>query len=62
MLYPNRKIKEGYHSVLVETKDGLDLSGVLVSENSNEIILRDATDKEMTVAKNNIQTRATGIR
>jgi putative heme-binding domain-containing protein len=60
VLYPNRKIKEGYHSVIVETKDGMDLSGVLVSENSDQIILRDATDKETTVAKNNIQTRATG--
>jgi putative heme-binding domain-containing protein len=60
VLYPNRKIKEGYHSVIVETKDGLDLSGVLVSENSDEMILRDATGKDTTVAKNNIQNRATG--
>jgi putative heme-binding domain-containing protein len=60
VLYPNRKIKEGYHSVIVETKDGLDLSGVLVSENSDELILRDATGKETTIAKNNIQNRATG--
>jgi putative heme-binding domain-containing protein len=60
VLYPNRKIKEGYHSVIVETKDGMDLSGVLVSENSDELILRDATGKDTTVAKKNIQTRATG--
>jgi putative heme-binding domain-containing protein len=60
VLYPNRKIKEGYHSVIVETRDGLDLSGVLVSENSDELILRDATGKETTIAKNNIQNRATG--
>src|SRR5206468_12073620 len=60
VLYPNRKIKEGYHSVIVETKDGLDLSGVLVTENSDELILRDATGKDTTVAKNNIQNRGTG--
>ncbi len=60
VLYPNRKIKEGYHSVIVETKDGMDLSGVLVSENSDEIVLRDATGKDTTVAKNNIQSRAIG--
>jgi putative heme-binding domain-containing protein len=60
VLYPNRKIKEGYHSVIVETKDGMDLSGVLVSENSDELILRDATGKDTTVAKNNIQNRTTG--
>jgi putative heme-binding domain-containing protein len=60
VLYPNRKIKEGYHSVIVETKDGSDLSGVLVRENSDELILRDATGKDTTVAKNNIQSRAIG--
>jgi putative heme-binding domain, Pirellula/Verrucomicrobium type len=60
VLYPNRKIKEGYHSVIVETKDGMDLSGVLVSENSDELILRDATGKDTTIAKNNIQSRGTG--
>jgi putative heme-binding domain-containing protein len=60
ILYPNRKIKEGYHSVIVETKDGSDLSGVLVSENTDELVLRDATGKETTIAKNNIQSRATG--
>jgi putative heme-binding domain-containing protein len=60
VLYPNRKIKEGYHSVIVETKDGMDLSGVLVSENSDELILRDATGKDTTIAKNNIQSRGSG--
>jgi putative heme-binding domain-containing protein len=60
VLYPNRKIKEGYHSVIIETKDGMDLSGVLVSENNDQLVLRDATGKETTVAKNSIQTRATG--
>lgn len=60
VLYPNRKIKEGYHSAIVETKDGMDLSGVLVTENSDEIVLRDATGKDTTIAKNNIQSRTTG--
>jgi len=60
VLYPNRKIKEGYHSVIIETKDGMDLSGVLVNENSNELVLRDATGKDTTIAKNNVQSRATG--
>jgi len=60
VLYPNRKIKEGYHSVMIETKDGLEFSGVLASENSDQLILRDATGQEITLAKNNIQNRATG--
>ena len=60
MLYPNRKIKEGYHSVIVETKDSMEFSGVLVRENSDELVLRDATDREMTIAKKNVQNRTTG--
>jgi putative heme-binding domain-containing protein len=60
LLYPNRKIKEGYHAVSVETTDGLEYTGVLVSENSDEIVLRDATGKENIVPKKNVENRRTG--
>jgi putative heme-binding domain-containing protein len=60
VLYPNRKIKEGYHSVIVETKDGLEFSGVLVREDNEQLVLRDATDKETTISKNKIENRTTG--
>src|SRR5207247_7720323 len=30
LFYPNRKIKEGYHAVVLETQDGQELSGILV--------------------------------
>src|SRR5260370_20855680 len=60
VFYPNRKIKEGYHSILVETKDGEEVSGVLASENNEQLVLRDATDREISIPKNNIKTRAMG--
>jgi len=60
LLYPNRKVKEGYHSTILETKDGLELSGVLVRETGTEVVIRDATNKEVAVAANNIQRRSTG--
>lgn len=60
VFYPNRKIKEGYHTVLVETKDGDDYSGILVRENSDELVLRDATNKEIVIPKKNIQSRTLG--
>ena len=60
VLYPNRKIKEGYHAVSVETKDNLEYTGVLVSENQEQLILRDASGKETIVAKKNIENRTTG--
>ena len=60
VFYPNRKIKEGFHTVLVETKDGEEYSGILVRENSDELVLRDATNKEIPISKNNIKSRSLG--
>lgn len=58
--FPNRKIKEGYHAVTVETKDGQEFSGILVRENTEQIILRDATGKELAIAKTNVSERRIG--
>lgn len=55
--FPNRKIKEGYHATLVETKDDQELSGVLVRETTEQLIIRDASNKEVAIAKNNIAKR-----
>jgi putative heme-binding domain-containing protein len=60
ILYPNRKIKEGYGAIIIETKDGMDLTGVLASENQEQLVLRDATGKEISISKNNIQSRVAG--
>jgi putative heme-binding domain-containing protein len=60
VLYPNRKIKEGYHTVIVETKDGEDLSGILASENTDKLVLRDSTGKEKEISKKDIAKRVTG--
>ena len=58
--FPNKKIKEGYHAVMVETKDGEEFSGVLVRESNEQIILRDATGKELPIAKGNVASRRIG--
>jgi putative heme-binding domain-containing protein len=60
VLAPNKKVKEGYHSIQVTTKDGMDLSGITVRETSEELVLRDATNKEISVPKKNIDTRTMG--
>ncbi len=60
VFYPNRKIKEGYHSVLIETKDDDELSGILVRENNEQLVLRNAINQEISVPKNNIKTRTLG--
>jgi putative heme-binding domain-containing protein len=60
VLLPNKRIKEGYNSVQVTTKDGEELSGNLVRETAEELILRDATNKEISIPKRKIQNRAMG--
>jgi putative heme-binding domain-containing protein len=61
LLLPNAKIKEGYHSILIETQDGQEFSGILVRENEQELIVRNAINVEVSVAKNKIQKRGTGL-
>ena len=60
VLLPNKRIKESYNSVQVTTKDGEELSGNLVRESAEELILRDATAKEISVPKKNIESRKLG--
>jgi putative heme-binding domain-containing protein len=61
LLLPNAKIKEGYHSILLETQDGQEFSGILVRENEQELIVRNAANAEISVAKNKLQRRGTGL-
>ncbi len=58
LLLPNSKIKEGFHGLTIETKDDLEYSGILVRESGQEVILRNALNQEVSVAKNNIRKRA----
>lgn len=57
LLFPNRKIKEGYHAVIVSTKDDLEYSGIVVRESDEQLVIRDATNKELSIPKNNIASR-----
>jgi len=58
VLLPNAKIKEGFHGINVETKDDLEYSGILVRETGQEVVLRNAQNQEVSVAKSNIRKRA----
>ncbi len=41
LLFPNKMIKEGYHSIVVETADLETYSGIKVEENDTTMLLRD---------------------
>lgn len=50
LLEPSKKIKEGYATTLVNTKDGGVFSGFLVREDEREVILRDAAGAVQSIA------------
>ena len=60
VLLPNKRVKEGYNSVQITTKDGEDVSGNLVREDNEQVILRDVTAKEVSIAKRTIAARKMG--
>ena len=60
LYYPNRKIKEGYHSLVVETRDNQVLFGMLEREDDTQLILRNVANQSTAVAKANIRKRTQG--
>ncbi len=57
LLEPSKKIKEGYHMVIVTTKDGQVVSGGLVQDGQSEVIVRDAANQTHRVPKANIASK-----
>ncbi|MBL9126731.1 MAG: c-type cytochrome, partial [Verrucomicrobiales bacterium] len=60
LVLPNAKIKEGYHAVIVETRDGDEYTGTVARETQQEIVLRNASGQEVSVAKASIARRENG--
>jgi putative heme-binding domain-containing protein len=58
LLDPNAQIKQGYHSILVETKDRRQFSGTIARESADEVVLRDAAGGEVIVVTKDIAERA----
>ncbi len=57
IVLPSKAIAKGYESVLVTTVDGKTVSGVLKSEDANEVHLMTAEGKPVTVKKADIDDR-----
>lgn len=54
MLFPAESIKEGYELQRIVKKDGSVMMGYMVSNGSSEIVLRDLSGKEVSVAESQI--------
>jgi quinoprotein glucose dehydrogenase len=57
IVLPSKTIAKGYESVLITTVDGKTVSGVLKSEDANEVHLMTAEGKPVTVKKADIDDR-----
>jgi len=57
LLLPSAKIKEGYSTINIETKDGESYTGTLARETQEEVVLRNAANEEVSVAKMSIESR-----
>jgi len=60
LLDPGKKIKENYHSVIVQTDEGKVLTGVKLRQTDRELILRDAEDRELRVPLESIEAQRDG--
>ena len=60
LLEPNKVVKENYHSVSVEMKDGRFFTGIKVRQTETELILRTAEDKELALLRKKIDTTKPG--
>jgi putative heme-binding domain-containing protein len=60
LLYPAKNVKEGYNTLVVQTADGLVVTGIPVSRTDEELVLRDATDKQITIRVADIDEESPG--
>jgi putative membrane-bound dehydrogenase-like protein len=57
VLYPSKSIREGFQQIVVLTRDGRSLTGLVRSESSETLTLRDAEGKDHTVRKADLEER-----
>lgn len=60
LLDPNAKIKENYHALIVSTSTGKVLTGIRVRATKEELVIRDAEDREVTIPTGQIDEQVPG--
>lgn len=55
---PGAKVKEGFHSVMIETKDGKAIMGQLVKSGNGSSVVRDGAGNEITIADEMISKKS----
>jgi putative heme-binding domain-containing protein len=57
VLLPGVKVKEGYHAVVIETRDGRTMMGRLLKSGDGQTVIADAAGQEVTLADESIVKR-----
>lgn len=60
LLLPSKKIKENFHSTVVATSDGQVFTGIQVRKTEEEIVLRDAEDKQISIPVRDVEATKIG--
>lgn len=60
ILQPNKAVKEGYHSVVVQTDDGKVITGVKVRQTDTDLLVRDVEDREINIPLSKIDEQSPG--
>ena len=60
IVLPNAKIAEGFENVLIETKDGVWVAGMIKSDTAEELVINSPEDGMVTIAKADIKNRERG--
>jgi putative heme-binding domain-containing protein len=60
LLLPSKAIKENFNTTVVATVDGKVLTGIKQRENKDELVLRDAEGKDITIPAKDIDDRKDG--
>lgn len=58
--FPGKAIKEGYNSLVIETRNGEFYSGIKIAESDSELLLRDSIGAEVRIPVATIASRADG--
>jgi len=60
LLEPAKHVKEGYHTLVVQTDEGRVITGIQVSRSGDDLVLRDATGKEQSIPVATIDEESAG--
>jgi putative heme-binding domain-containing protein len=60
LVHPAKNVKEGFNTLVVQTDDGQVVTGIQVSRSDTELVLRDATGKEVKIPRADIEAEAAG--